>query len=93
MKIILDTSLLLLLLSAINISNATLVSRLNGQAIYDTDLNITWLANANLASTENFGITSNSTGSNCSLSEMGHLFYNDFNGTTGQHTRDKTVKL
>jgi hypothetical protein len=32
-------------------ANAALVSRLNGQAVYDTDLDITWLADANYART------------------------------------------
>jgi hypothetical protein len=36
--------------------NATLVQRAGGQAFYDTVLNITWLANANLAQSENFGV-------------------------------------
>lgn len=35
---------------------AALESRLGGQAVYDTDLNITWLANANLAATNTFGV-------------------------------------
>lgn len=43
-------------LSVATSANAALVSRLNGQAYYDTDLNITWLANANLAMTNNFGV-------------------------------------
>lgn len=30
-------------------ANAALVSRLNGAAVYDTDLNITWATNANIA--------------------------------------------
>ena len=30
-------------------ANATLISRLGGLAVYDTDFNITWLANANAA--------------------------------------------
>jgi hypothetical protein len=33
-------------------SHAALVSRLAGQAIYDTDLDITWLANTNFAADE-----------------------------------------
>jgi len=33
-------------------ANAALVSRLNGAAVYDTDLNITWATNANLAGTK-----------------------------------------
>jgi hypothetical protein len=36
-----------------------LISRLNGQAIYDTDLNITWLANAEYASQLNANYSSN----------------------------------
>lgn len=39
-----------LALSLISVSaNAALLSRAGGQAYYDTDLNVTWLANANLA--------------------------------------------
>lgn len=49
---------LALLLSATTSSQAALVSRLNGAAVYDTDLNITWLADANLAASNNFGVTS-----------------------------------
>lgn len=37
-------------------SQAALVSQLGGQAVYDTDLDITWLANANLASSNSFGV-------------------------------------
>jgi hypothetical protein len=38
---------------------ALLLRDLNGTpAVYDTDLNITWLANANLAASNNFGVTS-----------------------------------
>lgn len=49
---------------ATTFSNAELVSRLGGQAVYDTDLDITWLADANLATSNNFavtGITANGT--------------------------------
>ncbi|CAG1001383.1 hypothetical protein MTYP_02912 [Methylophilaceae bacterium] len=35
-------------------ANATLYSRLNGQAVYDSDLNITWLADANYAKTSGY---------------------------------------
>ncbi|MCE9551092.1 MAG: DUF1566 domain-containing protein, partial [Betaproteobacteria bacterium] len=38
-------------------ANATLVSALGGQVVNDTDLNITWLANANLADTQAFGVS------------------------------------
>lgn len=37
-------------------ANAALESRLSGQAVYDTTLNITWLADANLAATNTFGV-------------------------------------
>lgn len=40
-------------------ANANLVSALGGQVVNDTDLNITWLANANLAATETFGLVRN----------------------------------
>lgn len=38
-------------------ANAALLSRAGGQAYYDDVLNITWLANANLADTNAFGVT------------------------------------
>ena len=38
-------------------SQAALVSVLGGQAVSDTDLGITWTANANLADTVDFGVT------------------------------------
>lgn len=37
-------------------ANAALESALGGQVVNDTDLNLTWLANANLAATETFGV-------------------------------------
>jgi hypothetical protein len=37
-------------------ANASLLSRAGGQAYYDTDLNVTWLADANLAATNTFGV-------------------------------------
>jgi len=40
-------------------ANATLVPALGGQVVNDTDLNITWLANANLAATNTFGLARN----------------------------------
>ncbi len=43
-------------------AHAALQSRLGGQAVYDTDLNVTWLANANLAATDTFGVTGISAG-------------------------------
>lgn len=38
-------------------ANAALLSRLAGQAYYDTVLDITWQADANLADTNDFGVT------------------------------------
>lgn len=38
-------------------AQAALESRLDGLAVYDTDLNITWLVNANLAATNSFGVS------------------------------------
>jgi len=37
--------------------NAALIQGLSGQVVYDTDLNITWLADANLAVSNTFGVT------------------------------------
>ena len=37
-------------------AGAALLPRLGGLAVYDTDQDLTWLANANLARTESFGI-------------------------------------
>lgn len=37
-------------------AHAALVASPNGQTIYDTDLNVTWLANTNLAATNSFGV-------------------------------------
>lgn len=44
----------LLLVVACSSANAALLSRLSGQAYYDTVLDITWLADANLAATNPF---------------------------------------
>lgn len=38
-------------------ARTTLIPALNGQVVIDTDLNLTWLANANLAATETFGVS------------------------------------
>lgn len=43
-------------LGIVTTAQAALYSRLNGQAVYDTDLNVTWLANANFAATNSFGV-------------------------------------
>jgi hypothetical protein len=46
---------ILLILSA-GSANAALVARVGGDAFYDTVLDITWLADANYAITEDFGV-------------------------------------
>jgi hypothetical protein len=38
-------------------ASAAVVSRLSGQAYYDTVLDITWIADANLAATQSFGVS------------------------------------
>jgi hypothetical protein len=38
-------------------AEAALVAGANGQAVYDTVQNVTWLANANLAATRTFGVS------------------------------------
>ena len=48
---------MILLLLACGTANAALLSRSGGQAYYDDVLDITWLANANLADTNDFGVT------------------------------------
>lgn len=48
---------MLLLLLACGSANAALLSRAGGQAYYDDILDITWLTNANLADTNDFGVT------------------------------------
>ncbi|MGB0909346.1 MAG: DUF1566 domain-containing protein [Nitrospirales bacterium] len=45
-----------LLLGVTSVSEAALVSRLGGQAVYDIDRDITWLADANLADSMTFGV-------------------------------------
>ncbi|MBI3545683.1 MAG: DUF1566 domain-containing protein [Gammaproteobacteria bacterium] len=45
-----------ILLATLTAVNAALVTRLGGQAIYDTDLNVTWLADSNLAASNSFGV-------------------------------------
>jgi len=47
----------LILLSMVSTANAALLSRLGGQAIYDTERDITWLSNANLAASNTFGVS------------------------------------
>ena len=89
---------LLLVTGFVPVTNATLVSRLGGQAVYDTDLNVTWLTDANLASTETFGVSGITTtgfmdggttqtwisAMNASNGGLGYLGYNNWRlPTTG----------
>ncbi len=37
-------------------ADAALISAAGGQAVYDTDLDVTWVANANLAASNTFGV-------------------------------------
>jgi len=97
-------------------AQAAVQTRLGGLAVYDTDFNITWLANTNANglmdwSTANAWASGLSVGGfsgwrlpttlqpdatcgsqyggvsygyNCTVSEMGHLFYNELGGVAGQ---------
>lgn len=56
------TALLVIALDISSVANAALVSRLSGQAVYDTDRNITWLTDANLAASNAFGVSGISGG-------------------------------
>lgn len=58
MKIIQNLFTAAFLLSATG-ANAALVPALGGQAVNDTDLNIAWVANANLAASNTFGLAIN----------------------------------
>ncbi|HSB97574.1 MAG TPA: hypothetical protein VLC91_14045 [Spongiibacteraceae bacterium] len=44
------------LVSAVN-AHAALIGSADGLTVYDTDLNVTWLSNANLAATNTFGLS------------------------------------
>jgi len=48
------TAFFAIVLSVSSVANAALVSRLGGQAVYDPDLDITWLADANYAQTSGY---------------------------------------
>ena len=47
----------ILLLAQINPASAALISRLSGAAYYDDALDVTWLADANLAASNTFGVS------------------------------------
>jgi len=112
----LASSLALCVLFSTSGANAALESRLGGLAVYDTDLNITWLADANANGPMTWsqakawaasidvggfggwrlpttlqpdatctGISSGvPDGYSCTGSEMGHLYYSELGGLTGQ---------
>jgi hypothetical protein len=55
--LLLPLSAALLFSAGMPAAHATLTPALGGQVVNDTDLNITWLANANLAATNTFGVS------------------------------------
>lgn len=61
----------IVLSSVASISNASLESRLDGKAFYDTELNVTWLADANLAASQSFGLLRN----NYSSDAYNHVYF------------------
>lgn len=65
----------LVALSFSTASHAALVSRLGGQAYYDTNLNITWLANANLAGVMDWNAAQSWI---AGLNSANYLGYNDW---------------
>jgi hypothetical protein len=69
-------------LTVSTVSNAALISKLGGQVVYDTDLDITWIADANLATSNTFGLQlnenlgthpSDSSGANGAISSDGSM--------------------
>ena len=60
-------------------ANAVLTSRLGGQAYYDSVLNITWLANANLAGSNTFGVS----GIGSTPADLGYMNWNTANSWIG----------
>jgi len=57
MKALTSSLVLCAVLTASGTAQAALAPALGGQVVNDTDLNITWLANANLAATNTFGVS------------------------------------
>lgn len=57
MKLLTTSVALCIGLLSATMANAALVGSADGKTVYDADLNITWIANANLAATNTFGIT------------------------------------
>lgn len=50
------TNVCILTLGVVTTVDAALISRLGGQAVYDTEQDITWMADSNLAATNRFGV-------------------------------------
>jgi len=100
----------------VSTAEASLISRLGGLAVYDTDRNITWLANAN-ANGQMTWATANSwaaglniggytgwrlptalntngsgpcSGTNCTGSELGHLYYTELGVAAGNNITSST---
>ena len=71
------------LVLAINSSKAELVPRMNGLVVYDTDRDISWLANANLAVTNKFGVAgiSSNGGMTWSVAKSWIAAMNSYGGT------------
>ena len=67
----------IILLGTTSTAHAELQTRLDGRAVYDTDLNITWMSDANLALTNQFGL---------SLSTVARDLTANTVGSTGQMT-------
>jgi len=55
MKLPLAVGIAFISLGQASTADAALFSRLGGQAVYDDDLDITWLADADLSVTNDFG--------------------------------------
>ncbi len=61
------------------VANATLLSRLGGAAYYDDVLGITWLANANLAASNTFGLTQSPTPAAGEVGSTGQMTWDTAN--------------
>ncbi len=74
----------ILAISCTATANASLISRLGGQAFYDDTLDITWLANANLSATNTFGVAGiNTDGSMSSYTANNWIAAMNSDGVTG----------
>lgn len=70
-----------ILLTVTSTVQAALIPALSGQVVNDTDLNVTWLSNANLAATNTFGLaTGVDLGMNAGVTNYGPSIINS-NGT------------